>query len=501
MKPRKITFFTTVAILLSFQVIYPQSEIKNNVLKGLNYYYNFNWTQAESIFQKIIDKYPDDPRGYYYGSSIYFWYYFSNKDKDDLKKFFEYSEMAIDKAVALIDSLNDDPALLYILGANYSYRAMTFAQVGKFLDAVWATKKSETFLNKVISIDPNYYDAYLGLGLYNFAMGQIPKAFQWALSLAGMKGDKEKGLTYIKTAVDHGTFSKVEAKFYYSQILSDFFADNNTAISYMNSLIAKYPNNLLFKYSLAIFYTKERKLDHADRILKKIVSTSSKKFNQLIAYSNFLIGDNFFKKNDFDSAIVYYNRFILSTNDNDYTGIANFRLGVCYKFLNQDDVAQTYFKMADRGNLGIDDDIYAKRRGSLFSSAKFTDDDLKMVLFKHYVEAGKYNSAIDSLSELVARTKSNDVKAEALLYLSDALYSIGQYKASIDTAKSIIDIDVANEDWVKPYACYFSARSEQILGNKEETMKYLEKADDYSNYDYQNKLKNLLFAMKSQEKK
>ncbi len=404
----KKSLFPYLVLFLLFGMTGPalaQSGIKSTILKGLDSYYNFNWTQSENTFQNLIDKYPDDPRGYHYMSGIYFWYYFSNKEKDDLNKFLEYSDQAIDKAVAKIDTLTDDPELLYILGANYSYRAMAFTQEGKFLDAVWATKRSESFLDKVIEINPKYYDAYLGLGLYNFALGQIPKAFQWALSIAGMNGDKEKGLTYIQEAVQKGTFTKVEANFYYSQILSDFFADYKQASKYLANLIQKYPENLLFSYSLAVIKLKERKLDAANKLLHKIVKTQNIKLPQLISLSNFLLGEIQYKQNNFDSATVYYNKFILTTPENDYTGITNYRLAICYEFMEQENVAMTYFKMANRGNNDIEDDVYAKRKGEYFAEHNFNRDDINLVRFNHYINMNKFKTAIDSLNDLKGHNK------------------------------------------------------------------------------------------------
>ncbi len=489
-------------ILLSFgsKNIFAQSDINNAILRGLDDIYNFRWAQAELTFQKLIDKYPDDPRGYHYKSSIYFWYYFSSRNKEDLQKFMDYSDEAIDKAVALLDSNSVDIETLYILGANYSYRAMAFTQQGKFLDAVWSTKKSESFLNKVIELNPKFHDAYLGLGLYNFAVRQIPRALQWALSLAGMKGDKEKGLDYIKDAMTYGKYSKVEAKYYYSQILTDFFADYSAAAGYMRSLIYRYPDNLLFNYTLAVIYIKDRKLDRAKRILDKIVRSKTNKFQQLVAYSNFLIGDILFKENKFEPATLYFNKFILSTTNNDYQGITNYRLAICYEFMGQPDVANTYFKLSNRGGSDIEDDIYAKRRGGLFSNSEFSKQEMKLVKFKHYVENAKYKTAIDSLSLLCDSTSSDDIKAEALLNISDALFSLGKYAESADTALAAKSLEIENEKWIKPFACFYVARADEKLGKEDDVKTYISEAEDYKDYDYQNKLKNLLFGLKSRGK-
>lgn len=495
----KLKVLPVILFLISFN-INSQTDIKNEILNGLEYYYNFRWSQAENTFQKIIDKHPNHPAGYHYKSAIYFWYFLGNKNVRDLKTFLDLSETAIDKAVAHLDSNKTNTDLYYILGANYIYRAMVFTQEGKFLDAVWATKRSESFLNKVIELKPKYYDAYLGLGLYNFAVGLIPSGFKWALNLAGIKGDKEKGLEYIKQAVESGTFTRVEAKFYYAQILSDFFADYNSATEFMNSLVRRYPDNLLFNYSLAVLLIEGKKLNKAEKILHFIVNKKNVKFEQLSAYSNFMIGDVLFKKNNYDSAIVYFNRFILSTTEKDLLGITNYRLGICYEVLGQTDVARTYFKMANRGSQDIDDDIYAKRRGTLFVERNITKEEIDLIRYRHFIDMGKYKTGLDSLAFLYENSTSDEIKAEAILNISDALYLTGKYKASIDTLKIIDSFEISEEEWIKPFALYYSARAENKLGNVKEAVEYAEETEEYKNYDFQNKMKNLLFALKSKDK-
>ena len=99
---------------------------------------------------------------------------------------------------------------------------MAFGKAENFLDAVWATKKSESYLSEVMEINPKKNDAYLGLGLYNFAVAQIPSSFKWALNLAGISGDKETGVKYIEIAAENGNYAKVEAQYYLSQIQHGF---------------------------------------------------------------------------------------------------------------------------------------------------------------------------------------------------------------------------------------------------------------------------------------
>ena len=103
-------------LVLLIQNIFPSSptgkEIEDMVMKGLDKTYNFKWNDAEQIFTSIIDKFPQDPRGYHYKSSIYLWYYLSSKNDEEYENFLKYSDLAIDKGDELLEKEPDNKDLL-----------------------------------------------------------------------------------------------------------------------------------------------------------------------------------------------------------------------------------------------------------------------------------------------------------------------------------------------------------------------------------------------------
>jgi len=490
---------TILFIISSFTTTLAQPAISKAVKKGLEFGYNFNWAKSDDIFQGLIEKYPDDPRGYHFRASIYLWYYLSNQDKSDFKLFVAYSDSAIEKARNILNKNPDDVDILYILGSDYSYRAIAFSKSEKFLDAVWASKKSESYLNRTLELDSTYYDAYLGLGLYNFAVGQIPSAFRWALNLAGIHGNKATGLDYIKMAAKDGSISKVEAEYYLSQILSEFSDDYKESANYLKNLIGKYPKNLLFNYSYAVLNIKMRKLNEAQKLLVKIIRRQDTTFKQITSFSWFLMGDVFYKKNMFDSAKIYYENFLNTSTDNDYKGIAYYRLAVCYEITGDRLQAKDYFGMTDKGNMDIEDDIFAKRRGEIYFKRPMTKMEIDLTKAKNYIDSGKYKTAIDSLSALLSKIKTDELKAEVYLDLSEANYYLGNYNESLNYALTSKLLNINEEKWIKPFACYYAARADQKIGDTTAVKSFIDEADSYSDYDYQKKIKNLIFALSSKE--
>jgi tetratricopeptide (TPR) repeat protein len=472
-------------------------DISRLVKRGLEHSYHFQWKEAEKTFKKIIDKYPDDPRGYHYYSSIYIWYYLSSKSENDLDTFIKYSDDAISAAEKLLKKESKNLDAIYILGANYNYRAIAFAKDENYLDAVWASKKSESFLKDLLQLDPKNYDAYLGLGLYNFAMGQIPSAFKWALSLAGIDGSREKGLEYIRLAATEGDIAKIEAQYYYAQILSEVLFEYEEAEEYLKNLVQKYPENIVFNYTYSVLEIKQRNLKSSEKILRKILKNTDPNFKQVTSFSLFLMGDIFFRGNEFDSATVYYNKFLDDSSDNDYTGIASLRLGLCYEILGDRESAEQNFLRSKNGNMDLDDDIFARRRGIIYSSRTLAPGEIEVLKAGNLIEAGKFDEAADTLIALLDVIQNEKLKSEALLLLSDAEYHRKNYNQSLMYALKSKTSNNADEKWIKPFAAYYQARAYQKLGNISAMNNAIDEAEDYSDYDYQNKLKNLLFALKN----
>jgi tetratricopeptide (TPR) repeat protein len=471
-------------------------EIEDMVVKGLDRSYNFKWNEAEQIFTKIENQFPGDPRGYHFEASVYLWYYLSSKEDSEYDNFLHYSDLTIEKGNKLLEKEPDNKDLLYIIGTDYTFRAIVFSKAGHYLDAAWATKKSESYLIRVLEIDSTYYDAYLGLGLYNFAIGQIPSAFKWVLSLAGIDGDKTIGIKYITKCAKNGYLSKIDAQYYLSQILSEVLFDYDSASLYLKSLIQKYPNNLIFNYSYASLEIKRHHLDQAQKVLEKIVTVDTSKFIQLISLSNFLLGDILYKKNDFNLAINFYQNFLKQTRDNDYTGIASYRLGVSYEISGDTVSAKKYFEQSGNGNMDLDDDIYAKRKGEIYFNRDIDSNEVKVIAAANKIDAGRYQSAYNDLYKLIPVIKDEDLKAEVYLYLSSASFWLNNYDESLKMGFAAQSINAKEEKWIKPFAVYYIARAYKKMGNMVAYKNFIAEAGSYEDYDYQNKLRNLIYSIK-----
>ena len=488
-------------ILIPFFIIliFPQStsaqvKIQKQIKNGLSYLYNFDLENADNIFENIKSKNPDHPAGYHYQSIITLWHFLDQKRDSDKTAFLELSDSVVLKSKNILKEDEDNPFIYFLLGMTYSYRAMIYARDVEYLNVLWSTKESYKYLIKALDVDSTYYDAYLGLGLYNFAVSQTPPAWKWALELTDITGDKKQGVKFLKLAADKGNLATIEAKFYLSQVLSEFLMDYNSSEKYLTTLINNYPKNILFKYGMALLNIKETKLSNAEKYLRAIIKNSDTTFVQIKIFSNYQLGNIFFIRNDFDSAKTFYHLFLDNSIDEHFRGYAALKLAYCYKFINLPDSAAVYFEKTDQGNEDIDEDVYAANMGEKYLENPPDSSDLKLIRIQNYIDAGLYKNAIDSSVKIIKKNVSDSLKAQLYLILSDAYYKTKKYSLALDYAISVINNEQA-EEWMKAYACYYAARASKEMKNIVDAELFINYANNYKDFYFENRLRNSLHAL------
>lgn len=488
------TRFILFAILIVFCFIstpYAQTNIKSKISTGLEALYNFNFRLSDKTFDNIIRNYPDNPAGYHYKSISQLWFYLDSKNEIDLLNFISLTDTAILKAEAILKNDSSDVFTLYILGSVYANRTFAFTRDESYFDAVIAARKFHLCFNELLKKDSLYYDAYMGKGLFNFAISQAPQTWSWAINLAGMTGDKRIGLSNLEVASKKGKLAKVDAQFYLSQIYSEFLLKYQPAKRILNDLTFRYPKNLLFKFALANLQEKTFDLSSASRNYKAIYTSKDTNFIQLKNYAGLALGDILYSQGDYNASRSYYVKFLEQSTDPHFQGITALKIGLSYLFEGDSLSAIMYFDKTDEGNKDVDDDDYASKKGELYLEQLPTSDELKLILIKNKIESGKFNTAIDSLEKFVEQTRSDTLRAEAILSLSDAYFHLGKYKRSLEYAVAVFNFDDC-ELWVKAFACYYAARASNELKDFTDAEFFIGYASNFNNYFYENKLKDRL---------
>ena len=482
-------------ILILFLVLnipnYSQSDLNSRISIGLESLYNFNFNSSEKIFNNIIKIYPENPAGYYYKSISHLWYFLDSKEEKELENFILLTDSAIAKSEIILEQDSTDLFVIYILGSCYVNRTFAFTRNENYFDAVVSARKFHSYFDIILAKDSLYYDAFTSKGLFNFAISQAPQTWSWALNLAGMTGNKKVGLNYLEVAARKGKFSKIDAQFYLSQIYSEFLLKYQSAKKILIDLSSRFPKNLLFRFALANLQVKTFDLSNASRNYKTVYASTDTSMVQVKNFAAMSLGDILYSKGDYEEARNYYTGFLEKTSDAHFKGITALKIGLSYLFEKDSLSALLYFDIASEGNDDLDDDLYAKIKGEEYLNKLPSEDELKLILIKNMIDTGKFNTAKDSLEKFVEQNISDTLRAEAILYLSDAYFHLGKNKKSLEYAVAVFNFDDC-ENWVKPFACYYAARASDELKNIIDAEFFIGYANNFNNYIYENKLRDKL---------
>ena len=155
------------------------------------------------------------------------------------------------KALALVAKNKNDPHALYFLGSIYGVMAGYEASTArKFFSAMRNGSRSVDAHEKTLKLKPDYYDAYLTVGLYDYIVGSLPFGYKTLATLVGVRGNKARGITRLQTIVEKNSSSADDARVMLLAVYRNERREND-ALGLLEQLSSKYPKNYLLKLEIA----------------------------------------------------------------------------------------------------------------------------------------------------------------------------------------------------------------------------------------------------------
>ena len=178
--------------------------------RTLDLIYNMEFDEALRAAQRLIDLAPAHPAGYFYRAATYWQWRLITYDPPQramlLTQFQESTQRARDLAEHLPDAQAAEAA--FYLGAVYGMQARMHFVEQQYIRALLAAKQGSTYLQQCVAHAPNWYDAYAGLGTYQYVLSRVPGVWRGIVQqLIGIAGDRDKGLQALEQARTAGRLS------------------------------------------------------------------------------------------------------------------------------------------------------------------------------------------------------------------------------------------------------------------------------------------------------
>jgi hypothetical protein len=272
-KPTRIhtSFFGVVSVaLFAAALLFPLRaraaglELPAAVKQGLDLLYSGQTEEAIALFQQVQKNAPDQPAGYFLEAGARWWQIYceacefkwnmidawkGTRNADDVA-YFALTDKTIQLAEASIAS-GDSAEMELWAGMGWLLRARLLALLDVRRGAAQAAVKARTHLLRCLALDPQMYDAYAGLGIYNYyvdTLSGIAKVLRFFMGIPG--GDKQDGIRQLRIAMEKGVVARVESRYYLAKNLRNYELDYAASIELTTPLVADYPRNPFFRLLL-----------------------------------------------------------------------------------------------------------------------------------------------------------------------------------------------------------------------------------------------------------
>jgi hypothetical protein len=246
----------------------------NGIDVALQRMYNQDYVAAHEVLDRYIATRPQDPVPYAFRASAYLFYEldrlgileseFLTDDKQiaEKKKKLDPDPLTREKFVRAVHDVEtradaalkinpDDPQALFAMciaqGVATDY--MAFVEKKQF-SSLSVAKRSNGYAQRLLKLDPTFYDAYLTAGISEYMLGSLPFFIRWFVKFDNVDGSKERGVDRLKLVAREGHYFKPFSKIMLS-IISLREKRPQEAQQWLTELARDYPENRLFRTELA----------------------------------------------------------------------------------------------------------------------------------------------------------------------------------------------------------------------------------------------------------
>lgn len=265
----------SIAILLSVTCSWADAKVHTNPLnldpqvqEAYHYFYLLDYPAAVARFQRFHEEHPGDPQAtalllnavvfqelyrldlldttFYANDGFLTGRHATQEDPKKRDQILALADEAVHEADWRVSKNANDIDALYARGWARSLKCTYVAMVERgFGSGFRLATKAKDDCARVLQLDPDYVDAKLVVGVYEYVVGALPLPFKFLIGFAGITGSKSKGMEMLWDDAHRGFATNVEAR----TVITLFLRREGKykeAIEVIRGLKQEYPRDYLF---------------------------------------------------------------------------------------------------------------------------------------------------------------------------------------------------------------------------------------------------------------
>lgn len=474
-------------LLLGFGILFPSAtqaaaidwaQVHTTTMQAIDALYNLHYNEAEQRCNEVITMAPRDPRGHFFKAMLYYRRHNITQEETDYKKFIAYSERVVKVCEATLENNDKDSKALFYMGGILGYRGLARYFKDDVTGALWDGKKGYNYLEQAIEADPNNTDASMGFGLMNYLTSQAPAFIKPALQLAGMSGDRVKGLKQLELAAAKGVYTRTEAMTW----LSGFYADEKNFTRYRkhcSTLLTRHPNNYWqrLQFSQVLLYSMNKAAEAAEQfrsILRIENPENPQDFGKAAAWAQFGMGVSSLYRNNITDAKKHFESCLGLAIAQQYAGPLHYYIGLCCELEGNRQTAVQHYTQASQ-----------QAEAQKLLKKPMTNEDIAAHKIGNLLRAGEYRQLQTEASALLNRTPAlPDHNRAFILYATGrSYYEEEAYEKAHEYFQKVVGLPLTEDTWLVPFALHRWGLTFLQQKNKDAAKRAFEQALEHEDYD------------------
>lgn len=259
-----LAYLALLASLAAASSRWVPPELDQLLLEGVDDVYRMKFDGAEENARKAIAVNPEHPNAYMGLAAVVWTRYVYETDQGDdrlIDEFDRRTAKAVEVAQRWLKKHPDDAQAMMTLGAAYGLSSRLQLIRQRWIAGYLKGKKALSLTKAALKVDPELWDAYLGLGMYDYYSDLYPR-FIGVLAKIVLRGNRQRGIESLRIVAEKGHYSRNNAKILLVEIYTEDpygAQDPEGAVAIMKELRDQFPQSaMMHSAQLVALFTARR---------------------------------------------------------------------------------------------------------------------------------------------------------------------------------------------------------------------------------------------------
>jgi TolA-binding protein len=202
-----------------------------------------DYTAALALFQKLSDDYPDSPAGPFGIMAHWQTRMFENRDFRFVAPYNAAEKKMTERCDARLLAERPSDWDLFVCASGFGMKGFFEARRDRWMQGLGNSIRSIRAYKKLLWLNPQFVDAEMGVGMYEFWRSVVTQRFKW---LPFFSDQRAAGIAKVERAAREGKYVPDLAKANLAYMWMEM-KQYDRATAQLNELLARYPRSVLMQ--------------------------------------------------------------------------------------------------------------------------------------------------------------------------------------------------------------------------------------------------------------